>query len=109
MGFLMAGMFRCLALLNLMMMGGEYGGAALLPGSSSSIGLFSGRPGTQSVENFEDRLLAAYAKVRCKDKKLSEAELLLQLPAYLGHEALQLWRKRRKNILTKPEGASNRD
>jgi hypothetical protein len=109
MEFLVAGMFCCLALLNLMMMGSEYSGAALLTGSSSSIGLFSGRPGTQSVEDFEDRLLAAYAKARSKDKKLSEADFVLQLPAYLEHEALQLWRKRRRDILTKPEGASDRD
>jgi hypothetical protein len=40
---------------------------------------------------------------------LTEADFLLQLPAYLEHEALQLWRKCRKNILIKPEGASDRD
>jgi hypothetical protein len=57
-----------LALLNLMMMGSEYSGAALFAGSSSSVGLFSGRLGTQSVKDLEDRLLAAYAKARSKDK-----------------------------------------
>jgi hypothetical protein len=92
-----------------MMMGSKYSGAALFAGSLSSVGLFSGRPGTQSVEDFEDRLLAAYVKARSKDKKLLQADFLLQLPAYLEHEALQLWRKHRKNILTKPEGASDKD
>ncbi|GAQ90914.1 hypothetical protein KFL_007020010 [Klebsormidium nitens] len=109
MGLSVIGVFRWLALVHLVMIGSEYGGAALLAGPSSSVGLFSGRPGTQSVEDFEDRLLAAYAKAKSKDKKLTEADFLLQLPAYLEHEALQLWRKRRKDILTKPEGASDRD
>jgi hypothetical protein len=92
-----------------MMMGSEYSGAALLAAPSGSVGLFSGRPATRPAEDFEDRLLAAYTKARSKDKKLTEADFLLQLPAYLEHEALQLWRKRRKDILTKPEGASDRD
>jgi hypothetical protein len=50
--------------------------------------IFSGRPGTRSVEDFEDRLLAAHAKARSKDKKLAKAEFLLQLPGGLEHEAL---------------------
>jgi hypothetical protein len=105
----LTGVFCWLALVHLVMIGSEYGGAVVLAGPSSSVELFSGRPGTQSVEDFEDRLLAAYAKARPKDKKLTEADFLLQLPAYLEHETLQLWRKRRKVILTKPEGASDRD
>jgi hypothetical protein len=67
-------MFRWLALLNLVMVGSKYGGALLLAGPSGSVGLFSGRPGTQSVEDFEDMLLAAFAKARSKDKKLTEAD-----------------------------------
>jgi hypothetical protein len=35
------------------------------------------------VEDFDDRLLAAYAKAKSKDKRLTEAEFLLQLPAFL--------------------------
>jgi hypothetical protein len=89
-----------------MMMGSNYSGAAQFAGSSSSVGLFSGRLGTQSVEDFEDRLLAAYVKARAKDKKLTEVEFLLQLPAFLDHEALQTWRKSRKDILRRPEDAS---
>jgi hypothetical protein len=58
--------------------------------------MFSGRPGTQSVEDFKDRLLAAYTKARSKKyKKLTKGEFLLQLPGVLEHEALQLWCKKR--------------
>jgi hypothetical protein len=55
------------------------------------------------VEDFEDRLLAAYAKAKLKEKRLTKAEFLLQLPAYLEHEALQLWRKHREEILKEPQ------
>jgi hypothetical protein len=71
--------------------------------STNGVGLFSGRPGTQSVKDFADRLLAAYAKNKLKEKRLTKAEFLLQLPAYLEHETLQLWRKKREEILTEPE------
>jgi hypothetical protein len=37
-----------------------------------------------------------------KEKKLIKAEFLLQLPAYLEHEALQLWSKNREEILREP-------
>jgi hypothetical protein len=70
--------------------------------------MFSGRPGPQSVEGFEDRLLAAYAKARSKDKKLTMAEFLLQLPGRLEYEALQLWCKKRDEILTEPEAQPSR-
>jgi hypothetical protein len=43
-----------------------------------------------------------------KNKKLSKAEFLLQLPAVLEHEALQLWRKKRDEILTEPEDGEQR-
>jgi hypothetical protein len=69
------GIFKCLFLMNFVMLGGESSGVAV--GFHSQ--MFSGRPSTQSVEDFEDRLLAAYAKARLKDKKLSKAEFLLQL------------------------------
>lgn len=65
--------------------------------------LFSGRPDTQSVEDFEDCLLAAYAKAKLRKKKPTKAEFLLQLPAYLEHEALQSWRKLAQRRV--PDGA----
>jgi hypothetical protein len=43
------------------------------------------------MDDSEDHLLAAYAKAKLKEKRLTKA-YLLQLPAYLEHEALQLWR-----------------
>jgi hypothetical protein len=98
------GIFKCLFLMNFVMLGGESSGVAV--GFHSQ--MFSGRPGTQFVEDFEDRLLAAYAKARLKDKKLSKAEFLLQLPGVLEYEALQLWRKKRDEILTEPEDGEQR-
>jgi hypothetical protein len=99
MGKLFAGIFKCLFLVNFMMIGSESSGVAV----GFHLQMFSGRPDSQSVEDFEDRLLATYAKARLKDKKLSKAEFLLQLPGVLEYEALQLWRKKRDEILTEPE------
>jgi hypothetical protein len=70
--------------------------------------MFSGRPGTQSVEDFKDWLLAAYAKARSKGKKLAKGEFSLQLPGGLKHEALQLWRKKRDEILAEPKDGEER-
>jgi hypothetical protein len=67
---------------------------------------FSGRPGTQSVEDLGDRLEAAYAKARSKDTKLlTRAEFLHQLAGSLECEALRVWRKQRGDIL-KPRYAA---
>lgn len=95
MGGSLTGIFECLVLLQIVVLGG-----AMSEGGASQ--LFSGRPGTQAVDDFKDRLLAAYAKAKLKEKRLSKAEFLLQLPAYLEHEALQLWRKHREEILKEP-------
>ena len=71
---------------------------------------YSGRPGSMSLEDFEDRLEAEYARACLKEKKLSRADFLRQLPAFLEDEALQVWRGRRKEILTPPkEGGSDWD
>jgi hypothetical protein len=96
-----AGIFKCLFLMNFVMIGSESGGVAV--GFHSE--MFSGRPGSQSVEDFEDRLLAVYAKARLKDKKLTKAEFCCSFPGVLEYEALQLWRKKRDEILTEPEDA----
>jgi hypothetical protein len=90
--------------MNFVMLGSESSGVAV--GFHSQ--MFSRRPGSQSVEDFEDQLLAAYAKARLKDKKLSKAEFLLQLPGVLEHEVLQLWHKKRVEILTEPEDGEQR-
>jgi hypothetical protein len=51
------------------------------------------------VEDLGDRLEAAYAKARSKDKKFTCAEFLHQLAGYLECEALHIWRKHRDDIL----------
>jgi hypothetical protein len=73
MGGSLLGIFKCLVLMNFVVLGNEVGAA----GARVYSQMFSGRPGTQSVEDFEDWLLAAYAKARSKDKKLAKAEFLL--------------------------------
>ncbi|GAQ88022.1 hypothetical protein KFL_003940130 [Klebsormidium nitens] len=71
---------------------------------------YSGRPGSMALEDFEDRLEAEYARACMKEKKLSRADFLKQLPAFLEDEALQVWRGKRKDILTPPkEGVSEWD
>ena len=65
--------------------------------------MYSGRPGTMSLDDFHDRLEAAFAKAKSKDKKLEAHEFLQQLPAYLENEALQVWRKKKWEILEPPE------
>jgi hypothetical protein len=47
----LSGISKCLVLLQFVVLGSAT--------SASGVGLFSGRPGTQSVKDFEDRLLAA--------------------------------------------------
>jgi hypothetical protein len=97
MGGILNGIFKCLVLLQFVVLGGATSG-------DGAGHLFSGRPGSQSVDDFEDRLLEAYAKAKLKEKRLTKAEFLLQLPAYLEHEALQLWRKNlREEILIEPD------
>jgi hypothetical protein len=103
MGPSFAGTFKCLFFMNFVMIGSESGGIAV--GCHSQ--MFSGQPGSQLVEDCEDRLLAAYAKARLKDKKLTKAEFLLQLPGVLEFEALQLWRKKRDESLTEPKDGEN--
>lgn len=100
-GRIITGNFKCLVLLNFVVLGSESGGAA-------GLHTFSGRPGTRSVKDFEDRLLAAFAKARLQEKKLTRAEFLLQFPAYLEHKALHLWRKHRANIFTLPEDSKGK-
>jgi hypothetical protein len=65
----------------------------------------AGRPGTQSVDDLGDRLEAAYAKARSKDKKLTRAKFLHQLVGYSECEALRVWRKHRGDIL-EPRGVA---
>jgi hypothetical protein len=78
-------------------------GRSIMSGMHGGMQLFSGRPETQSVDDLGDRLKAAYAKARSKDKKLTRAEFLHQLAGYLECEALRVWRKHRGNIL-EPRG-----
>jgi hypothetical protein len=44
--------------------------------------LACGQAPSLTVEEFENRLLAAYAKAKSKHKRLTKAESLLQLPAF---------------------------
>jgi hypothetical protein len=80
-------------------------GRSIMSGMHGGMQLFSGRPRTKSVDDLEDRLEAAYAKARFKDKKLTRAEFLHQLADYLECEALRVWRKHRGNIL-EPRGVA---
>jgi hypothetical protein len=64
---------------------------------------FSGRPDTLPIDAFWDWLEAAYWKAVLKEKRLIKAEILRQLPAYLDHEALRLWRKKKDQVLKPPE------
>lgn len=81
--------------------------ASFLEAPASAVGinharLYSGRPGTLSILDFADRLDAAWARARLKDKKLEAKEFLRQLPEYLDHEALYLWRQKKEDILNPP-------
>jgi hypothetical protein len=49
-------------------------GRSIMSGMHGGMQLFSGRPETQSVDDLGDRLEAAYAKARSKDKKLTRAQ-----------------------------------
>jgi hypothetical protein len=57
------------------------------------------------MDDLGDRLEAAYAKARSKDKKLTRAEFLHQLARYLECEAPHVWRKHRGDIL-EPRGVA---
>jgi hypothetical protein len=81
-------------------------GRSVMSGMSGGMQLFSGRPGTQSVDDLGDRLEAAYAKARSKDKKLIRARFLHQLAGYLECEALRVWRKHRGDILEPRDAAA---
>jgi hypothetical protein len=73
MGGSVTSIFKCLVFLQCVMLyfvGPTSGNGAGQP--------FNGRPETQSVEDIEDRLLAAYAKTKLKEKRLTKAEFLLQ-------------------------------
>jgi hypothetical protein len=80
-------------------------GRSIMSGMHGGMQLFSGRSGTQSVDDLGNRLEAAYAKARSKDKKLTRAEFLHQLAGYLECEALRIWRKHRGDIL-EPRGVA---
>ena len=73
--------------------------------SAPSLAMYSGRPGTLSVADFGDRLLANYAKAKAKDTKLTKVKFLEQLPGFLEEEALRLWRKNKEAVLTAPADA----
>ena len=77
----------------------------IMSGMHGGMQLFSGRSKTQSVGDLGDRLEAAYAKARSKDKKLTRAEFLHKLAGYLECEALHVWRKHRGDIL-EPRGVA---
>ncbi|GAQ84806.1 hypothetical protein KFL_002070020 [Klebsormidium nitens] len=84
-------------------MAGSYVVSAATEMGGGRYGLYSGRPGTMSLDDFHDRLEAAFAKAKSKDKKLEAHEFLQQLPAYLENEALQVWCKKKWEILEEPE------
>jgi hypothetical protein len=71
---------------NLSVGGVAVDGRSIMSGMHGGMQLFSGRPRTQSVEDLGDRLEAAYAKARSKDKKLTRAEFLHQCD--VGRESL---------------------
>lgn len=64
---------------------------------------YSGRPGSMSLKDFEDRIEAEYARACLKEKKLSKTDFLKQLPAFLEDEALQVWRGSKREVLTPPK------
>jgi hypothetical protein len=80
-------------------------GCSMMSGMHGGMQLFSGRPGTQSVEDLGGRLKAAYAKARSEGKKLTRAEFPHQLARYFECEVLRVRRKHWSNIL-KPRDAA---
>jgi hypothetical protein len=74
--------------------------------------LFSGRPGTLSLDDAVDIWEADFWRAKLKEPKgkLERADWLRQLPRHLEHEALEVWREHRGKILTPPaEGAGSWD
>jgi hypothetical protein len=49
---------------------------------------YSGRPNTLHLDDFFNRLEAAFHKAKLKEKRLQRAEFLRLLPTYLEHEVL---------------------
>ena len=84
-------------------MAGSYVVSAVAEMGGGRYSLYSGRSRAMSLDDFHDRLEAAYAKAKLKNKKVEAHEFLQQLPAYLENEALQVWRKKKWEILEAPE------
>ena len=72
---------------------------------------YDGRPGGLPLADFEDKLRAEFAKQESKGgagkSKLTTQVFLRQLPAFLAHEALEVWRENREEILTPRAGAGS--
>ena len=64
---------------------------------------YNGRPGGLALDDFWDWIEAAFWKAVSK-KKISRADFCRQMPGFLEHEALHLWRRERASILTLPVG-----
>lgn len=88
-------------------MAGSYVVSAVAEMGGGRYGLYSGRPRTMSLDDFHDMLDAAYAKAKFK-KKQKAHESLQQLSNLLENEALQVWRKKKWEILTPREAEEGR-
>lgn len=69
---------------------------------------YDGRPGGIALDDFWDWVEAAYWKAASKGK-VTRLDFCRQMPAFLQHEALHLWRRKREEILTLPEGTAAKD
>jgi hypothetical protein len=70
---------------------------------------YDGRPGGMPLETFEDRLRAEFFKQKAKGAggkhKLTVPVFLQQVPSWLDHEALEVWRERKCEVLAEPAAA----
>jgi hypothetical protein len=70
---------------------------------------YDGRSGGMPLETFEDRLRSEFFKQEAKGAggkhKLTVPVFLQQVPSWLDHEALEVWRERRGEVLTEPAAA----
>lgn len=70
---------------------------------------YDGRPGGVALDDFWDWIEGTYWKAVSKKASLSRADFCRQMPCFLQHEALHLWRKEKDSILTAPEDTPVKD
>jgi hypothetical protein len=67
---------------------------------------YDGRPRGMPLKTFEDRLQAEFFKQEAKGAggkhKLTMPVFLQQVPSWLDHEALEVWRERKGEVLAEP-------